>query len=74
MPPRGHTHQSVVAHRRTIITVPSSPPYLFLTPFLFPPLHLLHLYDVVNTPGITSDISHIDTGTIILGIFFLGQQ
>ncbi|KAK3416612.1 hypothetical protein EUGRSUZ_H02364 [Eucalyptus grandis] len=33
---------------------------------------VLHLYDVVNTPGITADISHMDTGAVVHG--FLGQQ
>ncbi|KAK2435444.1 peroxisomal NAD-malate dehydrogenase [Trifolium repens] len=25
---------------------------------------ILHLYDVVNTPGVTADVSHIDTGAV----------
>ncbi|KAG4987693.1 hypothetical protein AAZX31_11G043000 [Glycine max] len=37
-----------------------------------PLVSLLHLYDVVNTPGVTSDISHMDTGAVVRG--FLGQQ
>ncbi|XP_039156843.1 malate dehydrogenase, glyoxysomal-like isoform X2 [Eucalyptus grandis] len=35
-------------------------------------ISVLHLYDVVNTPGITADISHMDTGAVVRG--FLGQQ
>ncbi|CAH9066704.1 unnamed protein product [Cuscuta europaea] len=37
-----------------------------------PLVSLLHLYDVVNTHGVTSDISHMDTGAVVRG--FLGQQ
>lgn len=37
-----------------------------------PLVSVLHLYDVVNTPGVTSDISHMDTGAVVRG--FLGQQ
>ncbi|KAM1299034.1 hypothetical protein ACFX2F_025773 [Malus domestica] len=37
-----------------------------------PLVSVLHLYDVVNTPGVTSDISQMDTGTVMRG--FLGQQ
>ncbi|KAJ0096430.1 hypothetical protein Patl1_28434 [Pistacia atlantica] len=33
---------------------------------------VLHLYDVVNSPGVTADISHMDTGAVVRG--FLGQQ
>ncbi|KAL0921874.1 hypothetical protein M5K25_008988 [Dendrobium thyrsiflorum] len=36
-----------------------------------PLVSLLHLYDVVNTPGVTADISHMDTGAVVRG--FLGQ-
>ncbi|KAH7520365.1 hypothetical protein FEM48_Zijuj08G0136200 [Ziziphus jujuba var. spinosa] len=36
-----------------------------------PLVSVLHLYDVVNTPGVTSDISHMDTGAVVRG--FLGQ-
>ncbi|PKI40932.1 hypothetical protein CRG98_038669, partial [Punica granatum] len=25
---------------------------------------VLHLYDVVNTPGVTADIGHMDTGAV----------
>nr|AKQ06189.1 glyoxysomal malate dehydrogenase [Momordica charantia] len=37
-----------------------------------PLVSVLHLYDVVNAPGITADISHMDTGAVVRG--FLGQQ
>ncbi|CAA2970105.1 malate dehydrogenase, glyoxysomal [Olea europaea subsp. europaea] len=37
-----------------------------------PLVSVLHLYDVVNTPGVTADISHMDTGAVVKG--FLGQQ
>jgi hypothetical protein len=30
-----------------------------------PHISLLHLYDVVNTPGVTADLSHVDTNTIV---------
>ncbi|KAK1589582.1 hypothetical protein Q3G72_035454 [Acer saccharum] len=33
---------------------------------------VLHLYDVVNAPGVTADISHMDTSAVVRG--FLGQQ
>lgn len=36
-----------------------------------PLVSVLHLYDVVNTPGVTADISHMDTGAVVRG--FLGQ-
>ncbi|KAG9156719.1 hypothetical protein Leryth_026896 [Lithospermum erythrorhizon] len=36
-----------------------------------PLVSVLHLYDVVNTPGVTSDISHMDTSAVVRG--FLGQ-
>ncbi|XP_020095844.1 malate dehydrogenase, glyoxysomal-like isoform X1 [Ananas comosus] len=36
-----------------------------------PLVSLLHLYDVVNTPGVTADISHMNTGAVVRG--FLGQ-
>lgn len=35
-----------------------------------PLVSVLHLYDVVNTPGVTADISHMDTGAVVRG--FLG--
>ncbi|GAB2283044.1 hypothetical protein Dimus_017575 [Dionaea muscipula] len=37
-----------------------------------PLVSVLHLYDVVNTPGVTADISHMDTGAVVRG--FLGGQ
>ncbi|XVE82993.1 hypothetical protein DITRI_Ditri16bG0050600 [Diplodiscus trichospermus] len=37
-----------------------------------PLVSVLHLYDVVNTPGVTADISHMDTGLLVRG--FMGQQ
>ncbi|XP_023543381.1 malate dehydrogenase, glyoxysomal-like isoform X1 [Cucurbita pepo subsp. pepo] len=37
-----------------------------------PLVSILHLYDVVNAPGVTADISHMDTGAVVRG--FLGQQ
>ncbi|PNY14477.1 malate dehydrogenase glyoxysomal-like [Trifolium pratense] len=37
-----------------------------------PLVSVLHLYDVVNTPGVTSDISHMDTAAVVRG--FLGQN
>ncbi|XP_047336332.1 malate dehydrogenase, glyoxysomal isoform X2 [Impatiens glandulifera] len=36
-----------------------------------PLVSVLHLYDVVNVPGVTSDISHMDTSAVVRG--FLGQ-
>lgn len=30
-----------------------------------PLVSVLHLYDVVNTPGVTSDISHMDTSAVV---------
>ncbi|KAJ6964953.1 hypothetical protein NC652_003004 [Populus alba x Populus x berolinensis] len=36
-----------------------------------PLVSVLHLYDVVNTPGVTADIGHMDTGAVVRG--FLGQ-
>lgn len=36
-----------------------------------PLVSLLHLYDVVNAPGVTADISHMNTGAVVRG--FLGQ-
>ncbi|XP_066357711.1 malate dehydrogenase, glyoxysomal-like isoform X3 [Miscanthus floridulus] len=36
-----------------------------------PLVSVLHLYDVVNTPGVTADISHMNTGAVVRG--FLGQ-
>ncbi|CAL0314358.1 unnamed protein product [Lupinus luteus] len=37
-----------------------------------PLVSVLHLYDVVNTPGVTADISHMDTSAVVRG--FLGQK
>ncbi|KAF3785612.1 hypothetical protein EJ110_NYTH19365 [Nymphaea thermarum] len=31
-----------------------------------PLVSLLHLYDVANSPGVTADISHMDTSTVVL--------
>jgi malate dehydrogenase len=31
-----------------------------------PLVSVLHLYDVVNTPGVTADVSHIDTGAVVI--------
>ncbi|XP_010429212.1 PREDICTED: probable malate dehydrogenase, glyoxysomal [Camelina sativa] len=36
-----------------------------------PLVSVLHLYDVANAPGVTADISHMDTSAIVRG--FLGQ-
>ncbi|MBA0793223.1 hypothetical protein Gohar_017641, partial [Gossypium harknessii] len=36
-----------------------------------PLVSVLHLYDVVNSPGVTADLSHMDTGAVVRG--FLGQ-
>lgn len=40
-----------------------------------PLVSVLHLYDVVNAPGVTSDISHMDTGAVVLFLtpFFLNN-
>ncbi|KAJ7946826.1 malate dehydrogenase [Quillaja saponaria] len=37
-----------------------------------PLVSALHLYDVVNSPGVTADISHMDTAAVVHG--FLGQS
>ncbi|XP_038681435.1 malate dehydrogenase, glyoxysomal [Tripterygium wilfordii] len=37
-----------------------------------PLVSVLHLYDVVNSPGVTADISHMDTGAVVRG--FLKQE
>ena len=34
-----------------------------------PHVSVLHLYDVVNTPGVTADISHMDTGAVVCFLF-----
>ena len=31
-----------------------------------PLVSVLHLYDVVNTPGVTADIGHMDTGAVVI--------
>uniref|UniRef100_M8BK59 Malate dehydrogenase n=1 Tax=Aegilops tauschii TaxID=37682 RepID=M8BK59_AEGTA len=31
-----------------------------------PLVSVLHLYDVVNTPGVTADISHMNTGAVVM--------
>ena len=30
-----------------------------------PFISVLHLYDVVNTPGVTADLSHTDTSAVV---------
>lgn len=35
-----------------------------------PLVSVLHLYDVVNAPGVTADISHMDTGAVVIYFFF----
>lgn len=37
-----------------------------------PLVSVLHLYDVVNAPGVTADISHMDTGAVVslLSMFY----
>ncbi|KAL2499532.1 putative malate dehydrogenase [Abeliophyllum distichum] len=37
-----------------------------------PLVSVLHLYDVVHTPGVTADISHMDTGAVVRDL--VGQQ
>ena len=39
-----------------------------------PLVSVLHLYDVVNTPGVTADISHMDTGAVVTSHFFSLQS
>lgn len=34
-----------------------------------PLVSVLHLYDVVNTPGVTADVSHMDTGAVVIFLF-----
>lgn len=36
-----------------------------------PLVSVLHLYDVVNTPGVTADISHMDTGAVVRYLLFI---
>lgn len=31
-----------------------------------PLVSVLHLYDVVNTPSVTTDVSHMDTGVVVI--------
>ena len=31
-----------------------------------PLVSVLNLYDVVNTPGVTADVSHMDTGAVVI--------
>lgn len=33
-----------------------------------PHVSVLHLYDVVNAPGVTADVSHIDSGAVVISI------
>lgn len=33
-----------------------------------PLVSVLHLYDVANTPGVTADISHMDTGAVVISL------
>lgn len=33
-----------------------------------PLVSVLHLYDVVNTPGVTADISHMNTGAVVCSL------
>lgn len=35
-----------------------------------PLVSVLHLYDVVNTPGVTADISHMDTGAVVISFLY----
>lgn len=30
-----------------------------------PLVSVLHLYDVVNSPGVTADVGHMDTGAVV---------
>lgn len=39
-----------------------------------PLVSVLHLYDVVNTPGVTCDISHMDTGSVVSFSLLLHSQ
>ncbi|KAG5066876.1 hypothetical protein JHK86_010607 [Glycine max] len=45
---------------------------LSLLMMMNPLVSVLHLYDVVNTPSVTTDVSHMDTGVVVRG--FSGQQ
>jgi malate/lactate dehydrogenase len=37
-----------------------------------PLVSVLHLYDVVNTPGVTADVSHMDSSAVVTFQFFPG--
>lgn len=37
-----------------------------------PLVSVLHLYDVVNSPGVTADISHMDTGAVVISLSLSG--
>ena len=34
-----------------------------------PLVSVLHLYDVVNSLGVTADVSHMDTGAVVISHF-----
>lgn len=36
-----------------------------------PLVSVLHLYDVVNTPGVTADISHMNTGAVVMPFYLV---
>lgn len=36
-----------------------------------PLVSVLHLYDVVNSPGVTADLSHMDTGAVVIPLEFI---
>jgi malate dehydrogenase len=36
-----------------------------------PLVSVLHLYDVVNTPGVTADVSHMDTSAVVRPTYLL---
>lgn len=36
-----------------------------------PLVSVLHLYDVVNTPGVTADVSHMDTSAVVTNSTYL---
>lgn len=36
-----------------------------------PLVSVLHLYDVANTPGVTADISHMDTNAVVIPLFLV---
>jgi len=39
---------------------------LSLLMMMNPLVSVLHLYDVVNTPSVTTDVSHMDTGVVVI--------